>query len=287
MSVERARGFRSAAILFGCLCLLAAIFYSPLLDLISTPAAAAQSGQAINLRAEVDLVTVPVVALDKKGKPVTNLTKDSFQLYEDGKKQEILSFDAVTEEPAGPSSLNAPVIENAESSHGKIVFIVFDDSTIKTANIKKARDSAETFVSQHMKPGDLFAVASYGYGMKLLQNFTNDSDKVSKAIAQPAVSTANSSSSPGGYVDGSLPQFGRQRDLDPTNTSLKYQAEGLLKALQAINASIERIRGQKSVLVFSESSFLDPNTAQKVLPEVLTSAKRSGVVYYTVDPGGL
>ena len=286
MSVEQAGGLRSAGILFGCLCLLGIGIYSPLRNLSFVPAAAAQSGQSVNLRADVDLVMIQVSALDKKGKSIDNLKKENFQLYEDGKKQEILSFDEVTEAPGSPSSLNAPVVDNGNRDHGKIVLIVFDDSTIRSDHLKRSRDSADALVRQHMKPGDLFAVASFSYGLKFLQNFTDDADKIEKAIAQPALSVGNRASSPGG-TDESLPSFGRPQDMDPANAAVRYQAENLLRSLQAVNVSIERIRGRKTVLIFSESDYTDPKTAQKVYTDLLNSAKRANVVYYTADPGGI
>ena len=286
MSVEQAGGLRSAGILFGCLCLLGIAIYSPLRNLSFVPAAAAQSGQSVNLRADVDLVMIQVSVLDKKGKSINNLKKENFQLYEDGKKQEILSFDEVTEAPGSPSSLNAPVVDNGNRDHGKIVLIVFDDSTIRSDHLKRARDSADALVRQYMKSGDLFAVASFSYGLKLLQNFTDDADKIEKAIAQPALSVGNRASSPGG-TDESLPSFGRPQDMDPANAAVRYQAENLLRSLQAVNVSIERIRGRKTVLIFSESDYTDPKTAQKVYTDLLNSAKRANVVYYTADPGGI
>ena len=286
MSVERAGGLRSAGIIFGCLCLLGIGIYSPLRNLSFVPAAAAQSGQSVNLRADVDLVMIQVSVLDKKGKSINNLKKENFQLYEDGKKQEILSFDEVTEAPGSPSSLNAPVVDNGNRDHGKIVLIVFDDSTIRSDHLKRARDSADALVKQHMKPGDLFAVASFSYGLKFLQNFTDDADKIEKAIAQPALSVGNRASSPGG-TDESLPSFGRPQDMDPANAAVRYQAENLLRSLQAVNVSIERIRGRKTVLIFSESDYTDPKTAGKVYTDLLSSAKRANVVYYTADPGGI
>ena len=286
MSVEQAGGLRSAGILFGCLCLLGIAIYSPLRNLSFVPAAAAQSGQSVNLRADVDLVMIQVSVLDKKGKSINNLKKENFQLYEDGKKQEILSFDEVTEAPGSPSSLNAPVVDNGNRDHGKIVLIVFDDSTIRSDHLKRARDSADALVRQHMKPGDLFAVASFSYGLKFLQNFTDDADKIEKAIAQPALSVGNRASSPGG-TDESLPSFGRPQDMDPANAAVRYQAENLLRSLQAVNVSIERIRGRKTVLIFSESDYTDPKTAGKVYTDLLNSAKRANVVYYTADPGGI
>src|SRR5271154_1139994 len=45
------------------------------------------------IRISTELVLVNVVARDKKGNPIRDLKKEDFTLYEDGKKQDISSFD--------------------------------------------------------------------------------------------------------------------------------------------------------------------------------------------------
>ena len=92
-----------------------------------------------------------------------------------------------------PSSFNAASMDDAGRPRGKTMLILFDDSTIPSADIKKSRETAEAYVKDHMESQDLFAVASFGNDMKLLQTFTSDRDKVLQAIAQPALSMANPS----------------------------------------------------------------------------------------------
>jgi len=43
-------------------------------------------------RAEVYLVVVPVIVLDKEGNFVEGLKKEDFEIFEDGKRQEIETF---------------------------------------------------------------------------------------------------------------------------------------------------------------------------------------------------
>jgi len=43
--------------------------------------------------ARVEQVTVDVVVVDGKGQPVTDLTRESLEVYEDGARQTIASFD--------------------------------------------------------------------------------------------------------------------------------------------------------------------------------------------------
>src|SRR5467141_889607 len=63
----------------------------------AAPTIAQQSGQSGGNEARIEvtteLVLVNVVAHDKKGNLVRDLTKGDFTLFEDGKKQEISSFD--------------------------------------------------------------------------------------------------------------------------------------------------------------------------------------------------
>src|ERR1700741_5118478 len=45
------------------------------------------------IRVSTELVLVNVVARDRKGNPVRDLKQEDFTLYEDGKKQQISTFD--------------------------------------------------------------------------------------------------------------------------------------------------------------------------------------------------
>ena len=188
----------------------------------SLPGVFAQSGDSFKIRADVDLVTVEVAALDKKGNPVRNLKKEDFQLYEDGKKQEILSIDEVNAAAeVSPSGVNP--ISGTTSHRGKTVLILFADNLIKPEDIQSSRDSAERFVQEHMRPQDLFAVAQFSMAMKILQNFTRDREAVLEAIRNAA------------------------------GVSVSAMSGGLLQpALDRINYSLAQMKGQKSILIFAD-----------------------------------
>ncbi|HKZ42119.1 MAG TPA: hypothetical protein VJ044_14235, partial [Candidatus Hodarchaeales archaeon] len=65
-----------------------------------------QEGSGGTLRVDVDLVTVEVIVQDKKGNPILGLKKEDFKLYEDGKQQQVVTFDAITDsgDKLGPTS---------------------------------------------------------------------------------------------------------------------------------------------------------------------------------------
>jgi VWFA-related protein len=190
------------------------------------PAAAAQDEGAFRVRVDVDMVAIEVTALDRRDNPVPNLKREDFALYEDGKKQDIVSLDEIVAGP-GSSALGASPIAGPTMRRGKTVFILFDDSAISPQYIKTSRDTAERFVREHMRPQDLFAVAQYDMSMKILQNFTSEKEEVLAAIRRPAAASM-----------GSALYF-----------------ENLLRALDKIFQAIAPIRGQKSILIYSQSGF--------------------------------
>jgi VWFA-related protein len=71
--------------------------------------ALAQSGadSAVTLRLNARLVDVPLVALDKKGRPITNLKPEDLQIYDNAVKVDLRSFAQTGGAPAGESALSA------------------------------------------------------------------------------------------------------------------------------------------------------------------------------------
>jgi VWFA-related protein len=246
---------------------------------MSRPAqSTAQGGSSFNLRADVELVTAEVVVLDKSGKPVRNLKKEDFSLYEDGKQQEISIFEEIAGD--APRTAARIQVDDEDLGRGKTVLIIFDDSTITPIHLKSARDSAARFVREHMNPQDLFAVALFDVSLKIIQNLTHDRNKVLEAIARQASSSAESrQQQPASSIISST--VGVNLDAAASKT------ENLLRAIHVLNMSVERLKGQKSVLLYSESSFFNPSSIPTIYNNTLASAKKSNVVFYAIDPAGL
>jgi VWFA-related protein len=168
--------FRHSAVL-ACFCGLSLC----LMFLHSRSVRAVQSQRPISLRVDVDLVTAEVRAFDRKGNPIRNLKKENFHIIEDGKEQDISNFEEVIDDPKREDSSNPR----------KTVLILFDDNTLTSDQIKPARDSAVKFVTKHMTPRDLFAVAYTELSsLKTLQGFTGERGKVLFAAGKPETSFA-------------------------------------------------------------------------------------------------
>lgn len=252
--------------------------------------AAAQSG-GVSLRVDVELITVEVMVKDKKGQPVRNLTRENFQLFEDGKRQDIVTFAEVSDEtkPELPTSLAD--VDDSGLNRGKMVLILFDDSHISSVHLQTARDSAEKYVKERMRPQDFFAVASFGMSLKLLQNFTHDAAKVVEAIRQPAVSFATPSRSSSGFPQQGLPGARGGGAGIPGRTVIAgeetaYRVVSWFRALNSLSASAGPVKGRKVVLVYSEDFYAGAGSQTEYL-STIDSARRANVAFYTVDVKGL
>lgn len=143
-----------------------------------------QTSEKGNVREEtrVTLVEIPVNVLDRSGRTVEGLTAADFEVFDDGRKQEITGFEVLDQRrPLPPPSPGEPPIHPAARRH---FLLLFDLSFGSPKGIVNARRAARDFVVTRMKELDLGAVATYSteQGMKLLVTFTSDRTQLAAAI---------------------------------------------------------------------------------------------------------
>jgi VWFA-related protein len=123
---------------------------------------------APSFHAETELVTVDAVVVDTDGAPVVGLTKDDFQIAEDGRSQTVTHFEAV-ELPAAPSAapVSPPTISSNTTSETRTArgfALIFDDVHIPPVLTERARDVIAEFLRHGVRESDrvLLATASGG-----------------------------------------------------------------------------------------------------------------------------
>lgn len=92
------------------------------------------------IRVETDLIEVPFVVMDKSGKPILDLKKSNFSVYEDGKLQELVDF----------SASNAPFE----------VALLLDTSGSTLADLPLIQRAAQYFISS-LRSGDRVSIIAY------------------------------------------------------------------------------------------------------------------------------
>jgi VWFA-related protein len=122
---------------------------------------------AASERVDVDVVNVDVYVTDKKGSPVTHLTQDDFQVFEDQKKVKLTNF-----------------LAEAEFGRQELGVVVYVDVTqLSEASRRAAVDAADRALESLMAEGSLpVMVVGFDGLMHLEQDFTTDFAKVSAGL---------------------------------------------------------------------------------------------------------
>lgn len=126
---------------------------------------------------DTQFVEVPIVVTDKSGKPILNLDKNNFVIYEDGKKQEVTEFLTT----AAPFE----------------VAILLDTSGSTRSDLALIQRAADNFI-QSLRPGDRVAIVSFKTIVEdnrafaepqILSELTDDRTKLKDALSK--VGTSN------------------------------------------------------------------------------------------------
>jgi VWFA-related protein len=120
--------------------------------LLSAVSVRAQQAPVPNIKVEVRLVTLDVVVTDKKGNLVTNLTRDDFQVYEDGQPQTIRTFEPPSAHrmPSSPDGKPQVVVTSAADlpkiGSAPVTILVLDELNTAFADMSFARQSLEKYL---------------------------------------------------------------------------------------------------------------------------------------------
>ncbi|HEY2119946.1 MAG TPA: VWA domain-containing protein, partial [Candidatus Acidoferrum sp.] len=150
--------------------------------------ASAETGTTIKLR--VNLVQVRVVVRDSKGNPVPGLTREDFQLSDNGKSQVITNFSVETpesrlerSEAAAKTQIRSPELANVPPPilPDRFVMLVIDTGQMEVGDLIRSREAAAKFMNT-LAPTDRVALYSTFKG-EFTSNFTGNPEKVRAALA--------------------------------------------------------------------------------------------------------
>ena len=134
----------------------------PLLWLAADPAPQA----APVFPSEVEVITIDAVVVDGDGRPVTGLTRDEFRVFEDGKPQEIVTFEPYDRgaTPSGEEEGQAPPViaanERGTELRGRAFALLLDDVFTPVQAAAEVRKAAESFLRNSVGPGDEVTIAT-------------------------------------------------------------------------------------------------------------------------------
>ena len=137
---------------------LATALAAPLLMTSQQPAAPA--GQP-SFRTAIDVVSMSVTVTDSTNRYITDLDEKSFEIFEDGVKQDLILF----------NRSNLPVA----------LSLLIDTSSSMEDRMATAQDAAIGFVRK-LRPTDLGEIIGFDSRAEVLQKFTNNTAELEQAI---------------------------------------------------------------------------------------------------------
>ncbi|MEA2328525.1 MAG: hypothetical protein QOE68_3484, partial [Thermoanaerobaculia bacterium] len=158
---------------------------------LANSASFAAPQQTLTESIEVRVANVDVVVRDKSGNPVTGLTKDDFEIFEDGTKQPITNLyevrrnaDVVAPQPTQPGetpSVAAPVTPVEKRPRKVIIFV--DSFSLQPARKAPIIAAVEKFIDRHMGSEDEVMLLSWRLSVNVITPFTSDKAAVKSGLA--------------------------------------------------------------------------------------------------------
>jgi len=233
---------------------------------LTVSAAAAQSSAGASgnevLRATTHLVEVSVTVQSKQGELVTGLTQNDFTLFDGGRPEKIAFFRAETVRPPGakPRPLPPNLFTNRLDARGPVpasaTVILFDGLNTRLTDQVYAREQILKFL-RALKPGERVALYAMGRGPRVLQDFTEDSSALVRALSAYKGEAAASLSAPMYDPATTGPEQFESWLGELTFDLYDYYGEDrafrTVRALSAIASHLQQIPGRKNLIWVSGS----------------------------------
>jgi VWFA-related protein len=234
-------------------------------------AAALLSPQDPIIRVDVNVVQVDVTVTDRSGKHVSGLAAQDFEVFQNGKKQQVLGATWVEGTAPGLKEMvrvqadKAPALRQLSREQVRRVIILFvDDLSLSPPSMYYTKEAIQKFTDANIAEGDLIALFRASSGSVFAQQFTNDREQLAAAVR----GLGNRQMA---FADSMAPIMNNQLEDDPDPTiadlarSQRLQEEiamrerqdqitaGVLTTLRQLIQGLGDWPGRKSVIFFGES----------------------------------
>ncbi len=245
------------------------------------------------------VVIVNVTVSSRDGKPVENLTKADFLVFEDGKPQPLRSCDferldaqplaAQTPTSAPPAPKQRPAAgtpaENANVQDHRLIVLLFDFSAMRPSEQIRAVNAAIQFLDEKMTPNDLVSIMTFGTSLRTVQDFTGDRDLLVSRIKSFHIGDSSELASMADTGPDAEDQSGLYI-ADETEFNI-FNTDRKLAALEDAARGLSRYPEKKALVYFSSGVEKTGVDNQSQLRATTNTAVRANVAFYPIDVRGL
>ncbi len=214
----------------------------------ATPPQNRQDESLQTFKVDVNVVNLFFNVKDKRGALVPNLSRDDFQVSEDGKSQTIKYF-------------------SAESNLPLTLGILIDSSVSQTAVLPMEKDVGYEFLKQVLREKDLAFVIGFDVNVDLLQDLTN-----SPKLLRTGLESAKINSGGGAANVPGIPGAGGGPFPTQPRGTLLYDAVYL-----AANEKLGHEVGRKAMILLTDGE--DQGSQMKIRDAVEAAQKADSICY--------
>ncbi len=270
--------------------------------------------EAPTIKTRTQVVLLDVVATDRAGHPVTDLKREDFTVFEQGKQQQVASFnlvDALKHTPPPPGTEAAGKLppgvygnlKSAVAEESQLTVLLLDALNTPWAHQAYARYEMLKYLEKNRPTGH---TAIYALNTKLvrLQDFTDDPEVLKRAIKNHKGGTSPLLDDPTGSTpesdDISDTAAAAVQSFEENEASFQYdlRLRMTLDAFTAIGRQLAGYSGRKKLIWVSggfpidvapgdSAGFSSQRNYADDITEMTTLLRDSQVSVYTIDAAGL
>lgn len=269
-------------------------------------------GGTAKFGATTQLVVEDVIVKSKDGKPVEGLKPSDFTITEDGKAQKISVFEYQTleqeaqpapppapkpaietadVEPAQPAVKPVTAVQIAPEKPGdlkyrdrRLMVMFFDLTSMPIQDQIRAQNGALKFLRTQMTRSDLMAVMTFSSDVKVVEDFTDDRDKLEKDIKGLIIGEGQGLEAQD--TDDSAADTGAAFQQDDTEFSI-FNTDRQLSALETAVRMLGSLNEKKALVYFASGMTRNGVDNQAQLQATINAAIRANVSFYPIDARGL
>src|SRR5579859_4910518 len=276
------------------------------------------------VRSATQEVLLDMVFRDKKGRTIHDIKPEEIHISEDGVEQKLTSFRAVEGKESAPSSAPGAAVEGAAPAldpmrEVRLVSLVFEG--LDQEGRRFFRQTLKDVLDMAPEQNLYFSILTIDQRLQVLQPFTSDHNALLKIVdkasmwsfvqfetqssqvkaelqqtlsqGEPALQGTAGASGGGpsaSQIQGAVNYRMTKMQYDMLQAAeaadREYNARATIDALLALVKAEAQLPGRKVILYFNPWLFI-PEIVKEQYANLISTANRANVSFYTVDPKGL
>ena len=216
-----------------------------------------QAGTTVPIfKTQTELVMVPTVVMDHKGKPIPHLNRSDFTVYEDHQPRPIAFFEEVTPSTASPAKTISGVAANyleIDKSTAHLTIFVLDMVNTPFAGQAQARKVLLQTLDSFVDDGQPKALVLFtSSGVRVIHDFTSDPRALSQALHRLVSNAPDTTNSNDFTKDASLYQrlsdFSRPTNAEYSEFAQRIVKQSTVECFREVAEAFSGVPGRKALI---------------------------------------